>query len=313
VLGASVESLQRFFAGSFVDPAALAAQGEALDGKATLHDRVDLAFPRRAVYQRVVAPVRDRGGALLGHIVLYRNVTHEVAVERAKTEFVSVVSHELRTPMTSVKTSLSLLLGGAAGPLEAAPRELLEIALRNADRLIRLVNDLLDLSRLDAGRMEFRLEPVSLEDGIAAGLETVAAFAKEQGVTLVPRPPVEPQVVQGVRDRVLQVFVNLLANAIKFSPRGGQVEVRWWREEGYAVTEISDQGPGIPADKLVTIFEPFTQLDSSTTRQHGGAGLGLTISQRIVQALGGRVWVDSEVGSGARFFVRLPLASAAKP
>jgi signal transduction histidine kinase len=128
-------------------------------------------------------------------------------------------------------------------------------------------------------------------------------------VTLAPRPPVEPQVVQGVRDRVLQVFVNLLANAVKFSPRGGQVEVRWWRDEGYAVTQISDQGPGIPADKLATIFEPFTQLDSSTTRQHGGAGLGLTISQRIVQALGGQMWVESEVGRGARFSVRLPLAA----
>jgi len=310
VLGASLESLQRFFAGSFVEPAALAAQGEALAGKATLHDRVDLAFPRRAVYQRVVAPVRDRGGAPLGHIVLYRNVTHEVEVERAKSEFVSVVSHELRTPMTSVKTSLSLLLAGAAGPLEPGSRELLEIALRNADRLIRLVNDLLDLSRLEAGRMEFRLEPVSLEESVAAGLETVAAFAGEQGVMLIPRPPAEPQVVLGVRDRVLQVFVNLLANAIKFSPRGGQVEVRWWRDEGYAVAQISDQGPGIPSDKLAAIFEPFTQLDSSTTREHGGAGLGLTITQRLVQALGGGVWVESEVGSGARFFVRLPIASA---
>jgi signal transduction histidine kinase/CheY-like chemotaxis protein/HPt (histidine-containing phosphotransfer) domain-containing protein len=310
VLGAGMESLERFLAGSFVDPAALAAQGEALAGQATLHDRVDLAFPQRAVYQRVVAPVRDRGGAPLGHIVLYRNVTHEVEVERAKSEFVSVVSHELRTPMTSVKTSLSLLLAGAGGPLASASRELLEIALRNADRLIRLVNDLLDLSRLEAGRMEFRLEPVSVEDSVAAGLETVAAFADEQGVTLTRRPPAEPQVVLGERDRVLQVFVNLLANAIKFSPRGGQVEVHWWQEDGFAVTQVSDQGPGIPADKLAAIFEPFTQLDSSTTREHGGAGLGLTIAQRIVQALGGQMWVESEVGRGARFFVRLPLASA---
>src|SRR5881296_4192617 len=310
VLGASLESLQRFFAGSFVEPAALAAQGEALTGEATLHDRVDLGFPRRAVYQRVVAPVRDRGGAPLGHIVLYRNVTHEVAVERAKSEFVSVVSHELRTPMTSVKTSLSLLLAGAAGSLESASRELLEIALRNADRLIRLVNDLLDLSRLEAGRMEFQLEPVSLEDSIAASLEAVAAFAAEQGVTIATRPPPEPQVVLGVPDRVLQVVVNLLANAIKFSPRGGRVEVAWRREDGYAVTEVSDQGPGIPADKLQAIFEPFRQLDSSTTREHGGAGLGLAISEGIVEALGGRLWAESELGAGSRFFVRLPLAAA---
>src|SRR5207247_736957 len=101
--------------------------------------------------------------------------------------------------------------------------------------------------------------------------ETVAAFAGEQGVMLTPRPPAEPQVVLGVRDRVLQVFVNLLANAIKFSPRGGQVEVRWWREQGCAVAQISDQGPGIPTDKLAAIFEPFTQLDSQPKR-HAAEG-----------------------------------------
>ena len=152
--GASVDSIHRFLAGSFVEPKALAAQEEALSVDVSLRDRVELKFPQRAVYQRVVAPVRESLGALLGHIVLYRNVTHEVEVERAKSEFVSVVSHELRTPMTSVKTSLSLLLDGAGGPLGSTARELLEIAHRNAERLIRLVNDLLDLSRLEAGRME---------------------------------------------------------------------------------------------------------------------------------------------------------------
>src|SRR5436309_5535676 len=242
VLGASVETIHRFLGGSFVDATALGSQATVLSLDASLRDRVELTFPRRAVYQRVVAPVRESGGSLLGHIVLYRDVTHEVEVERAKSEFVSVVSHELRTPMTSVKTSLSLLLAGAAGSLESASRELLEIALRNADRLIRLVNDLLDLSRLEAGRMEFQLEPVSLEDSIAASLEAVAAFAAEQGVTVATRPPPEPQAVLGVPDRVLQVVVNLLANAIKFSPRGGRVEVAWRREDGDAVTEVSDQG-----------------------------------------------------------------------
>src|SRR2546427_1260853 len=227
VLGAGLDTVHRFLGSSFLDPTALPVQEHALSGDVALRDRVELSFPRRAVYQRVVAPVRESGGSLLGHIVLYRDVTHEVEVERAKSEFVSVVSHELRTPMTSVKTSLSLLLAGAAGSLESASRELLEIALRNADRLIRLVNDLLDLSRLEAGRMEFRLEPVSLEDSIAASLEAVAAFAAEQGVTIATRPPPEPQTVLGAPDRVLQVVVNLLADAIKFSPRGGQIEVAW--------------------------------------------------------------------------------------
>ena len=308
VLGASVETIHRFLGGSFVDATALASQETVLSLDASLRDRVELTFPRRAVYQRVVAPVRESGGSLLGHIVLYRDVTHEVEVERAKSEFVSVASHELRTPMTSVKTSLSLLLAGAAGPRDASARELLEIAVRNADRMIRLINDLLDLSRLEAGRMEFQLEPVPLADGVAAGLETVAAFAQEQGVTVATDPPAEPQVVLGVRDRLVQVIVNLVSNAIKFSPRGGRVTVRWWSENGFAVTEVADQGPGIPADQLQAVFEPFRQLDSSTTREHGGAGLGLAISQGIVDALGGKLWAESVLGAGSRFFVRLPLA-----
>jgi len=308
VLGASVETVHRFLGGSFVDATALTSQETVLSLDASLRDRVELTFPRRAVYQRVVAPVRESGGSLLGHIVLYRDVTHEVEVERAKSEFVSVASHELRTPMTSVKTSLSLLLAGAAGPRDAPARELLEIAVRNADRMIRLINDLLDLSRLEAGRMEFQLAPVPLADGVAAGLETVAAFAQEQGVTVATEPPAEPQVVLGVRDRLVQVIVNLVSNAIKFSPRGGRVTVRWWSENGFAVTEVADQGPGIPADQLQAVFEPFRQLDSSTTREHGGAGLGLAISQGIVDALGGKLWAESVLGAGSRFFVRLPLA-----
>ncbi|HYT04489.1 MAG TPA: ATP-binding protein [Gemmatimonadales bacterium] len=309
VLGAGLDNVHRFLARSFVDPTALAAQESALLGDVALRDRVELSFPRRAVYQRVVAPVRETDGSLLGHIVLYRDVTHEVAVERAKSEFVSVVSHELRTPMTSVKTSLSLLLAGVAGPVDAAVRELLEIALRNGDRLIRLVNDLLDLSRLEAGRMELHFEPVSLGAAIESSVEAVAAFASGQGVTIATFPPADALHVLGERDRVEQVMVNLISNAIKFSPRGGKVEVRWRHDADAAVTEVSDEGPGIPPDKLLAIFEPFRQLDSSTTREHGGAGLGLAISRGIVEALGGRLWAESEPGAGSRFFVRLPLAA----
>ncbi|HEV8509666.1 MAG TPA: ATP-binding protein [Gemmatimonadales bacterium] len=309
VLGASVESVHRFLRGSFVDATALASQVSVLSLDASLRDRVELTFPRKATYQRVVAPARDSGGSLLGHIVLYRDVTHEAEVEKAKTEFVSVVSHELRTPMTSVKTSLSLLLAGAAGSLEPAAHELLEIALRNADRLIRLVNDLLDLSRLEAGQIEFRLEPVPLDDVVAASIEMVAAFAASRGVRLQTQPPPASQVAFAVRDRVIQVIVNLLSNAIKFSPQGGCVELRWRREDGFVVTEVADQGPGIPADQLSVVFDPFKQLDSSTTREHGGAGLGLTIAQRIVQALHGEIGAESELGKGSRFFVKLPAAS----
>ena len=307
ILGTGLDTVHRFLAGSFVDPAALTAQEHALAGDVALRDRVEVTFPRQAVYQRVVAPVREGGGSLLGHIVLYRDVTHEVEGERAKSEFVAVVSHELRTPMTSVKTSLCCCSGVPEGRSRLPRTNCVGIALRNADRLIRLVNDLLDLSRLDAGRMEFVPEPVALGVAIASSVEAVAAFSSAQGVQIVVEPPPEAVIVHGVRGRLEQVFVNLLSNAVKFSP------ARWARRRALAARRrcrgcgSGGRGAGIPADKLEVIFEPFRQLDSSTTREHGGAGLGLAISHRTCR--------PSEDGYGprasrARLALLCPLALA---
>lgn len=306
VVGATLDRIHHLLGGSFADRAALAPQEKAISSDEALDDQVEIAFPRRAVCKRVVAPVRDRDDSLIGHIVLYRDVTREVEADRMKSEFVSIVSHELRAPMTSMKTALSLLLAGAAGPLEARARDLLEVSVRNVDRLTRLVGDLLDLSRIRAGKMELHPEPVPLEQAVEFGVDTVRAFAAEQDVKIELQPPLQPISVLGVQDRLVQVIVNLVSNAIKFSSKGSRVLIRWWREDNWAITEVADEGPGIPADKLRTIFEPFRQLDSANARGHGGAGLGLTISQDIVQALGGQLWAESEVGKGSRFFVRLP-------
>jgi CheY-like chemotaxis protein len=136
----------------------------------------------------------------------------------------------------------------------------------------------------------------------------VGAFAAERGVALVIQPPQEELNVTAVRERMIQVIVNLISNAVKFSPRETQVRVRWWRDREFAILEVADQGHGIPKDKLEKIFEPFTQLANPMTRDQGGAGLGLTISRGIVNALGGRIWVESELGAGSRFQVQLPLA-----
>jgi signal transduction histidine kinase/CheY-like chemotaxis protein len=313
IVGASVERLHDFLAASLDEPAALALQVDALNGGAPLRDRIELSLPSRTVYQRVVAPVRDGTGSLVGHLLQYRDVTHEAELERMKSEFVSVVSHELRTPMTSIKTSLALVLAGAGGALESGARELLEIAARNSDRLIGLVNDLLDLSRIEAGHVKLQPEPVALSEAVKASVEMVGSFAVERGVTLAIQPSENSIKVTAVRDRAIQVMVNLLSNGVKFSPRESQVRVRWWRDGEAATIEVADRGLGIPADKLETVFEPFTQLASSMTRDQGGAGLGLTISRGIVQALGGRIWAESEPGKGSRFYVRLPLAAEPVP
>ncbi len=309
IVGADVNRLHDFLAASLDDPAAMQPQLEAMRQGLPLTDRIELALPARATYQRVVAPVRDSAGVSIGSLLQYRDVTREAELERLKSEFVSVVSHELRTPMTSIKTSLALVLAGAVGPIEPSARELLQIAARNSDRLIGLVNDLLDLSRIQSGRMPLRPEPVSMHEVVLSSVEMVGAFANERGVGLDIPSDLDGTKVMGVRDRLIQVMVNLLSNAVKFSPRGSRVGILWRDDGTVATIEVTDQGQGIPAEKLETVFEPFTQLASSITRDQGGAGLGLTISRDIVQALRGRIWVESEPGRGSRFYVELPLAA----
>jgi signal transduction histidine kinase/CheY-like chemotaxis protein len=314
VSGASMDRIDQTLSRSLSDPTALTAQREALKGGETpVSDRVEFHFPRRLVCQRTVATVRGAGGEVLGHLILYRDVTKEAEAEAAKSEFVSLVSHELRTPLTSVKTSLSLLLRGAAGTVSDAARDLLEIALRNLDRLIRLVDDLLDLSRVESGRVEMNLSTISLEDTARRSVGAVAGFAQERGVEIVWGDSDLDAPVVADSDRLQQVIVNLVSNAIKFSPEGGRVELRWWIQADQAVLEISDQGPGIPADQLERIFDKFRQLEQTPTRKFGGAGLGLSISRTIVDQMGGHLWAESDEGQGARFFVRLRLAHEKLP
>jgi signal transduction histidine kinase/CheY-like chemotaxis protein len=288
---------------------ALAAQIAALQsGGAPLSDRVEFEFPRKLVCQRTVATVRGADSEVLGQIVVYRDVTREAEAEASKSEFVSLVSHELRTPLTSVKTSLNLLTRGAAGEVSEATRELLEIALRNLDRLIRLVDDLLDLSRIESGRVVTKLEPIAIDEAAARAIDAVEAFAEEQGVSIEQEDSDPETLVVADADRLQQVIVNLLSNAVKFSPSGGCVRLGWWKQSEQAVLRITDEGPGIPADQLESIFEKFQQLERSATRSHGGAGLGLAICRAIVEQFGGDLWAESEEGTGSKFFVRLRLA-----
>lgn len=309
VVGGSLEQVHRALAGALADPTALDAQVTAINEGGKLQDRVLLTFPRKLTCQRTVSPVLGTDGETLGHLVLYRDVTSEAQAEAAKNEFVSIVSHELRTPLTSVKTSLDLLMRGTAGEISPEMKGLLEIGLRNLDRLIRLVNDLLDLSRIESGRMVTTMAPVIVAKVVERGLDAVRAFSDGRGVGLEVLPSSESATVVADEDRLEQVVVNLVSNAVKFSPSGGRVSVGWSGDETWTTIEVRDQGPGIPEGQLEVIFEKFRQLEDAGTRAHGGAGLGLTISRRIVEHFGGALWATSRLEEGSTFFVRLPTAA----
>ncbi len=306
VMGAPIEQMNRALVRFLGDPGALTAQTAALERADTpLHDRVEFELPRKRVCQRTVAAVCDPQGEVLGHLVLYRDITREA--EAAKSEFVSIVSHDLRIPLTNVKTALSVLMKGVAGKITEPMRELFDVALRNLDRLARMVDDLLDPSRIQSGRASVELIPVSVKRAADGAVDAVCGFAQERQVRLECKVSDDATFVMADPDRLEQVIINLLSNAIKFSPPQACVALRWWKEREAAVLEVCDEGPGIPPDQLDTILEKFKQLETSATRTHG-VGLGLAVSHTLVEHFGGDLWAESEEGCGSRFFVRLRLA-----
>ena len=238
---------------------------------------------------------------------IVRDITERKQIEQMKTEFVSTVSHELRTPLTSIKGSLGLIRGGVVGELPEKLRSMLDIAYNNSDRLVRLINDILDVEKIEAGKMDFQMKPLDLMRLVAQAVEANKGFAEEHGVTFEATEGVPEAKVAGDNDRLMQVMANLLSNAAKFSPEGGKVKIGVSRQkEGFRVS-VTDQGPGIPDEFWERIFGKFAQADSSDTRQKGGTGLGLSITKAIVEHHGGTIGYETETGKGTTFYFDLPI------
>ncbi len=236
-------------------------------------------------------------------------VDEHVRIERMKDEFVAMVSHELRTPLTSIRGSLSLLSAGVMGPLPAEAREAVEIAERNALRLITLVHDILDWDKLEHDKKEMRLSPQPLQPLIDRALETVRPAAALLKVRLAANAT--PARVQADGDRLVMVLVNLLSNAIKYSPPGGSVTLGAAAADGQVEVTVTDTGCGIAPDHQRSIFDRFWQVQTSEARLHTGSGLGLAICRSIIEYHRGTIGVDSVPGQGSRFWFRIPVAAAA--
>ncbi|HEY1719959.1 MAG TPA: CHASE3 domain-containing protein [Magnetospirillaceae bacterium] len=236
-----------------------------------------------------------------------RDISERRQVERMKSEFISTVSHELRTPLTSIAGSLGLLAGAAAGELPDRAKRLVDIANKNSERLVRLVNDILDLDKIESGRMKFNFAPVALRPLLETCIEANRAYAANLNVRFVLDPASEDGTVSGDTDRLNQVFTNLLSNAAKFSPSGDQVDIRVELRSNMLRTLVIDHGPGIPDEFRSVIFQKFAQADSKDNRRKGGTGLGLSIARSIVEKHGGAVGFESQSGAGSTFYVDLPI------
>ena len=279
------------------------------DPQCTVQDElVELSRPDGASLARSSVPISSSTGTYLGRLWIYRDVTRARAAERAKAEFVSVVSHELRTPLTSIQGSLGLLASGKVAELDERAKELIGIAEHNTRRLVHLINDILDLEKIESGALELQLDSMDIRTAVDEATSSVSSLAESLGIEI--QNNVVSRFVTADSDRIVQVLVNLIGNAIKYSEAGGVVKIsaRSDRKLGTTIT-VSDQGPGIPADKLDAIFGRFEQVDSSDSRKKGGTGLGLAICRSIVSQHGGRIWVDSALGSGSQFHFSLPSAN----
>jgi signal transduction histidine kinase len=229
--------------------------------------------------------------------------------EQLKSDFVSTVSHELRTPLTSMRGALGLVLSGAAGPVSPETRDLLLIANQNTERLIRLINDILDIEKIESGSITVRHDRCDLRGLLETTIAGLQGYSTEHKVRIVLRAPATTHVM-GDQDRLIQVFTNLLSNAIKFSPRHGEVVVSLVVNPDSARVSVRDRGPGIPIEFQGRIFGKFQQAESSPSRRHGGTGLGLAIARAIVDRHDGRVTFETAAGEGTTFIVDLPLAPA---
>ncbi|SDS67939.1 PAS domain S-box-containing protein [Nocardioides scoriae] len=259
----------------------------------------------------VTAAPRRGPGLETGMVLVFRDTTERQAMARMKNQFVSAVSHELRTPLTSIRGALEMLSDGDTGELPASAGSMVETALRGSERLTRLVNDIIDVERLESGSFPMYFAEHAAAAVVEASVSGLEVLAAEAGVTLVVDGA--EGLVRADADRLVQALVNLVGNAVKFSPPGSEVHVEA-RTVGPAVQfTVSDSGRGIPASHLELVFERFAQVEVSDAREKAGTGLGLPITRSIVEQHGGRIWVESVPGEGSTFAFTVPVAQVEAP
>jgi PAS domain S-box-containing protein len=256
-------------------------------------------------------PIMDGSGQYLGALAMITDITDRQKIEKIKNEFISVVSHELRTPLTAIRGSIGILASGVYDQKPEKAQHMLQIALNNSDRLARLVNDILDLERLESGKAQMVMSACNVAELMRQAVESVQEMAAQTYIT-IHLTPLSTE-IWAAPDAIVQTITNLLSNAIKFSQAGSIV---WLSAENglsedttpYILFSVKDRGRGLPADQLEKIFERFCQVDVSDSRQKGGTGLGLAICLSIVEQHGGKIWAESTMGKGSSFYFTLPLA-----
>jgi two-component system phosphate regulon sensor histidine kinase PhoR len=279
---------------------------QVLPGVEEITGEVEVGTVRRRNFSVTAAPVRAAGAN--GAVVVLHDITELRRLERVRRDFVANVSHEFKTPLTAIQGFAETLLNGALED-KANRKRFVEIIREHARRLARLTDDLLKLSRIEAGRLELEIRPIRVETLVSGCVETARLNAKARGLEIQVDLQENTPSVRGDGLQLGEVLQNLLDNAVQYTPSGGYIEVKA-RSNGNGVTfTVTDTGIGIPESDLERIFERFYRVDAARSREAGGTGLGLAIARHIVEAHGGRIWVESAVGQGSRFHFSIPSVS----
>jgi signal transduction histidine kinase/DNA-binding response OmpR family regulator len=246
-------------------------------------------------------------GEVLGRVYVLRDITKEVEADRSKSEFISTVSHELRTPLTSIKGYVDLILLGSVGEVTPMQRSFLDVVRANSNRLVDLINDILDISRVETGRIVLNLEPIAIGELVEEVTESARAEIERKSLSLDVQLPPDLPLVQADRKRIVQVLNNMVSNAYKYTREGGHISVVAGCSDGYLRVSVTDSGVGISPDDMKKLFTRFFRADNPLRDEVGGTGLGLAISKSFIELHGGAMGVESEVDVGSTFFFTLPL------
>ncbi len=277
--------------------------------RAVAEEIIALEEPDRRFLQFYTAPVAGVDGQeVIGRIIALRDITRERELDKMKTDFISVVSHELRTPLTSIKGYTDLLLSGAAGENSELQTEFLGIIQLSTTRLSNLINDVLDISRIESGTLKIKHEPIDYRHLVADTLRVMKAAADAKDISMDAALPETIPPVRGDSDKVTQVLTNLVSNAIKYTPEGGWVKISLEVSGDTSVTTcVADSGIGVAPEDQAKLFQRFFRADNSSTREAGGTGLGLVIAKTLIELMGGAIWLESEPNRGSKFYFTLPL------
>ncbi len=277
---------------------------QALDSRQTVSGEIEMGAASPRVFATTAAPLT---GANTGVVLVLHDITELRKLERMRRDFVANVSHEFKTPLTAIQGFAETLLGGALDDARNS-RHFLEIIRDHAVRLSRVTNDLLKLSSIEAGKLELQRQPIAVPELVQACLETDRKKAEQHQLALAAECSEGLPLLQGDAARLREALLNLLDNAIQYTPPGGKITVRASTSNGQVIIAVSDTGIGIPKMEQQRIFERFYRVDDARSREVGGTGLGLSITRHLVEAHGGRIEVDSEVGRGSTFSLFLPAA-----